>query len=438
MSKYLNLGPNDIEGLYIYGSGELDQLSPLQEMNEEGEEILETPLPRKIPLHFISQKESVKLIKCGQLFTLILSTEGNVYTFGCSDNASLGHADSTKASLVPLKFKAQGIGGGDCFGISYNRENLAFWGQFRNSNGPIGQPCVEPFYFEQRDINNEYYKKVICGANHVIILTEEKNVYTFGNNEYGQLGLNPDRIIHYLQINKLIYEKNIEDIFTGDNHSFLIKIEYGIRVLKSWGNNIYGQLGIGAHNMEYDGIFKIYTPIKVIFPGYPNISIKKVEGGAGTSICITEDNRIFVWGYNDFSILGLQDNCKVIPNPRELTFFNPLINPDNDVDNIYACNQYFYAKNSIKNRIYSWGSGDCYRLGNKKEKSEITPYLINNLFFKNLYVDDLALGCYHVVVRLIEKQFDDNRNQENFINNKSNSKKGKTKATKRKYDVYIE
>ena len=101
MSKHLNLGPNSIEGLYIYGSGELDQLSPLQ---EDGEEILESPLPRKLPLHFISPIESVRTINCGQLFTLILSTSGNVYTFGCADNASLGHAETTKASLVPLKF----------------------------------------------------------------------------------------------------------------------------------------------------------------------------------------------------------------------------------------------------------------------------------------------------------------------------------------------
>ena len=65
--------------------------------------------------------------------------------------------------------------------------------------------------------------------------------------------------------------------------------------MKSWGNNIYGQLGIGIYNGGGNVAAKIFIPTKVIFPGYPNISIKKVEGGAGTSICITEDNRIFVW-----------------------------------------------------------------------------------------------------------------------------------------------
>ena len=349
MTKNLNLGSNSIPGLYIYGSGELDQLSPLQ---EDGEEILESPSPRKIPLHFIFPIESVRTIKCGQLFTLILSTAGNVYTFGCADNASLGHEETTKASIVPLKFSVLGIGGGDCHGIAYDRENLAFWGQFRNASGPMGEPCIEPKYFDRSNINGEYLKKVICGTNHVIILTEEKNVYTFGNNEFGQLGLNPEKIFHHFQINKLIYEKNVEDIYTGDDHSFLIKFENGIRVLKSWGNNVYGQLGIGAYNRDGNGTFKIYIPTKVIFPGYPNISVKKVEGGAGTSICITEDNRIFLWGYNDFNILGLQDENKIIPNPKELVFFNPFSNPENEVNDVFACHQYFYAKNDVKNKLF--------------------------------------------------------------------------------------
>ena len=441
MTRHLNLGPNDLEGLYIYGSGELDQLSPLQETTKEGEEILESPLPRKIPLHFISPIESIRTIKCGQLFTLILSTSGNVYTFGCADNASLGHADDPKACIVPLKFSVLGIGGGDCHGIAYDRENLAFWGQFRNLSGPIGEPCVEPNYFNRSQLNGEYFKKVICGTNHVIILTEEKNVYTFGNNEFGQLGINPDRIIHHFQINKLIYEKNVEDIFTGDDHSFLVKFENGIRVLKSWGNNIYGQLGIGAYNKEGNGTTKIYIPTKVIFPGYPNTSVKKVEGGANTSICISEDNRIFVWGYNDFSILGLQSDNKIIPNPKELVFFDPYSNPENSVDEIFACHQYFYAKNSKKNKIYSWGIGDSFTLGNKKEKAETTPYLINNLFFKNLYVEDLALGCYHVVVRLIQKIYEDKQKEEIIANNIEKidiEKKEEKKAKKRKKDEFNE
>ena len=394
---------NYLEGLYLYGSGEMDQLSPLKENTEEGKEIFETSVPRKIPLHFISKTETIKLIKCGAMSTIILSTEGNVYTFGCADNGALGHEESISAKRVPLKFAATGISGGDCHGLAYNRENLAFWGQFRNRKGNIGKPCIEPFYFNNNKIQNEFYKKAISGTNHVIILTEKKNVFSFGNNEFGQAGIIPKINNNHFQINK-INEKNVEDIFTGDEHSFLIKYEYGNKILKSWGLNNNGQLGIGSYptNNEQNSI--IYVPTKVIFHGLSNISIKKVTGGSSTSLCLSEDNRVFVWGLNDFSLLGIKSEKKIIPSPKEIIFFNPYSNPNNEVDDIYSNYQYFYAKNSKTNRVYSWGSGESYILGNRKEKAETTPYLINHLFFKNLYVNCLALGSFHVAVLLTEKK----------------------------------
>ena len=149
MTRQLSLSSNETEGFYIYSSGELDQLSPLQETVKEGEEILEFTISSKIPIHFLFPIESIRLIKCGHLFTLILSTSGNVCTFCFVDNACLGHGDTFKASIVPLKFSVLGMDGGDYHGIAYDRENIAFWGQFMNLNGSLVEPCIEPNYFNR-------------------------------------------------------------------------------------------------------------------------------------------------------------------------------------------------------------------------------------------------------------------------------------------------
>ena len=190
------------DGLYLYGSGEMDQLSPLKE-EEKNADILDTKIPLKIPLHFISPQEKIKLIKCGQMFTMILSTEGNLYTFGCSDNGGIGHEDSVPAKRVNLKFRPKGISGGDCHGIAYNENNLAFWGQFRNSQGGMGEPCLEIKYYSINDIQYEHFKKVISGTNHVLMLTKEKNLFALGNKEFGQRGIDPKTNIDHLEINKI-------------------------------------------------------------------------------------------------------------------------------------------------------------------------------------------------------------------------------------------
>ena len=79
------------------------------------------------------------------------------------------------------------------------------------------------------------------------------------------------------------------------------------------------------------------------------------------------------------------------------------------------------------------GSGDSYILGNKKEKAEIDFDLINNLFFKNLFLDNLALGCYHVVTKLVMKKYEDNAEYNLDMREKIDiEKKEKIKPKKKK------
>ena len=70
----INPRNTELDGLYLYGSREMDQLSPLKD-DEKYEELYDIKIPFKIPLHFISTQEKIKLIKCGQMLTMILSTE---------------------------------------------------------------------------------------------------------------------------------------------------------------------------------------------------------------------------------------------------------------------------------------------------------------------------------------------------------------------------
>ena len=406
------MNDNNKEGLYVYGSGEMDQLSPIKE-EEKYSEIYDTKIPLKIPLHFISEKEKISKIKCGQMFTMILSTKGNVYTFGCADNGGIGHEDSIPAKKVDLNFKAIDISGGDCHGIAYNNTNLAFWGQIRNSQGCIGEPFLNIKYYNISDINNEKIKKAISGTNHVIILTEEKNIFAFGNKEYGQRGINPKEEIDHMRINK-INEDNIDDIFTGDEHSFLTKIENNKKIVKSWGLNSKGQLGIGKSSLDGEEYISIYKPTEILFD--ENIVIKKICGGNSNSLCITEDNRIFIWGANDDNLLGLNNDEPIINKPKEIIFFNKYTNPENEVNEITSAYQSFYARNTVNNKVYSWGNGDSFILGNKKEKSEKNPYLIDFNFFKNMKVSQLEMGCSHVAVLLIKEE-------RVYINNKKEEKK---------------
>ena len=64
----------------------------------------------------------------------------------------------------------------------------------------------------------------------------------------------------------------------------------------------------------------------------------------------------------------MNDNEIIISTPKEIQFFNKYANPDNEVDEIIADYQSFYARNTTNNKVYSWGRGDSYiYLGIKKK-----------------------------------------------------------------------
>ena len=99
-------------------------------------------------------------------------------------------------------------------------------------------------------INIFYYKlfkiSISCGENHAILLINGE-LYSWGDNELGQLGLG-----YYERVDNLLSKyhepqklklKNITKIKCGNCHSLALTTSNEIY---SWGNNYYGQLGIGS------------------------------------------------------------------------------------------------------------------------------------------------------------------------------------------------
>lgn len=90
-------------------------------------------------------------------------------------------------------------------------------------------------------INTNKISMITCGKSHIIILMETGDVYSKGDNTYGQLGLgdNNDR-------NELFKIGNYNkcQIVCGSYHTHILTSN----ILYSFGNNTYGQLGVGDKN----------------------------------------------------------------------------------------------------------------------------------------------------------------------------------------------
>jgi len=85
---------------------------------------------------------------------------------------------------------------------------------------------------------------VACGGKHTLSLSAHREVFAWGNNQFGQLGLAIDEYESFHTPRELFYfkEKICSWLSAGTFHSVALTIE---GYCYSWGRNDKGQLGHG-------------------------------------------------------------------------------------------------------------------------------------------------------------------------------------------------
>jgi len=89
--------------------------------------------------------------------------------------------------------------------------------------------------------------KVECGAEYTMALDKDGNLFVFGSNSYGQLGI-PGRTNKINVPQKVFLSKSagkVTDFNCGEEHSALLDSNGNVH---TWGLGIDGQLGHGNKN----------------------------------------------------------------------------------------------------------------------------------------------------------------------------------------------
>ncbi|RYE86076.1 MAG: hypothetical protein EOO75_16180 [Myxococcales bacterium] len=152
------------------------------------------------------------------------------------------------------------------------------------------------------------------GGTHTCILRESGEVKCWGDNEYGQLGLNDamDRggkasdMGANLQAAKLTPTSTPVQLIGGFKHACVRRLDGKVQC---WGANEFGQLGLGdlvnrgnkPDQMGYN------LPTVPLPEGSP---IVQLAAGDRFTCARREDNRVQCWGQADYGQLGLGDKVQ--------------------------------------------------------------------------------------------------------------------------------
>ena len=279
----------------------------------------------KIFKEMITSNTPIQKIYVGNCHSMVLNSEGKVYTWGWNNFGQCGaYPDSTKQQFIIPMFKSENNKSQKLPLINYKTSDDAL---------PI-----------------QNVSDILINDNYSIILTEKGNAISFGKNSNGELGLGNKKQIKNAQLiskfkNKvkilkttgninLLLNKNNElfiwsnskriqlqkptmiylpkriniiSISTGKNFAILLTnkgICYGI------GSNELGELGMNNTLIKY-----CITPEEIIELKKYNEHIIQVNCGYKHTVCLTEKGKVFTWGNNSYGQLGYEGSNSYKPLP---------------------------------------------------------------------------------------------------------------------------
>ena len=294
---------------------------------------------------------SIKCVGTNFGFTICISDNGNVYSVGYSDKAH-GHAELNVR--VPKKiYNLENIKMIDCSSIhsiclNYNGDVFTFGS---NVNGELGirQSYREsPFTHIPQKINIPPCIQVGCGEMFSFCLTQDNTLYSFGENYRGCLGIKKNNINQF----NIYSSQLISDINNG---------KYIMR-----GKNYNEYVGIGEHHINQHSIF---TPQLI-----SNITnVEYITCGGHHTICKTYDNKFYSCGRGNYGQLGGENFF------MNYGFIECVNWPDNIIS--VKCGIQHSLLLTLEGYVYSFGSNLQGQLGlnDKDTSSKNIPTLILNM-----------------------------------------------------------
>ncbi|XP_020812495.1 probable E3 ubiquitin-protein ligase HERC4 isoform X2 [Drosophila serrata] len=309
---------------------------------------------------------AVQQVACGHRHTLFLTANGKVYACGSNDHSQLGHDLPTKRPLLIPELQDYVIIQIACG----SRHSLALseWGQVLswgdNDCGQLGHATDQEIIQLPKVVRQLVSKTVVqiaCGNNHSLALTSCGEMYSWGSNIYGQLGVNmPNELTHSNHPVRLttLLGIPVAAIACGGNHSFLISKSSAVF---GWGRNNCGQLGLNdEENRAYP------TQLKTL----RTLGVRFVACGDEFSVFLTNEGGVFTCGAGAYGQLGHGFGSNEMLPRMVMELMGSTITQ-------VACgNRHTMALVPSRGRVYSFGLGSSGQLGTRSTKSLMLPQVV--------------------------------------------------------------
>ncbi|CAG9335929.1 unnamed protein product [Blepharisma stoltei] len=368
-----------------------------------------------------------------------LKQGGNVILFGMNrDGSCAGKNKYPNSSYNYLEHEYSEIISGYYHNAVIDKQGVLR--MFGNGNlGQLGNVNLNSTFTPQlvsHPLREVPISMVACGWLHTICVTKTGQVFTWGFNGDGQLGLgdfydrswpvmvndmdsvnyvaagylhsacikngelymwgaNPDgRLFKQpMQIKHKVFRKerspikiveisNVVEIALGVSHSLALTSNGDVYTC---GSTDHGQLGMGANYEVYSALFKI-----PLF-GYM-IKAAKIKCGDGYSAILDSQKHLYTFGKGTYGRLGLGHDMDVL-TPELVSKTLQFID--------ISCGGRHMMGIDINGETYAWGYGFYFQLGTMSQEDSMVPICINLSSTSGRWAGKISCGYYHSAIQTL-------------------------------------
>jgi alpha-tubulin suppressor-like RCC1 family protein len=297
------------------------------------------------PTHIDMGQQRMGVVACGSDHTLAISHSEDIYSCGSGRRGQLGHGvldEYGRGAFGKITYfqgiRILAVAAGKAHSVALTEDNGVFtWGDARR--GQLGHahlsdqahapdfiatpervelslPLIEGTDGEDKTRGKgttwtpkmkefpDTVVQIAAGGNHTMLTTASGEVWAFGCNHRGQLGVGDttDRFVpERVRIEDTLPERRVRAMIAecGAAHSAVLVHAAGQTHLMTTGSNEYGQLGLGDRTYRT-------TLHPVAFP--PSVRVTCVKAGEWHNAAVTEADDLYTWGRGNFGQLGHRDD----------------------------------------------------------------------------------------------------------------------------------
>ncbi|XP_051730357.1 probable E3 ubiquitin-protein ligase HERC4 isoform X2 [Ctenopharyngodon idella] len=211
-----------------------------------------------------------------------------------------------------------------------------------------------------KGLGNRQVIQITCGDQHSMALTKDGQLFVWGENSHGQLGLGKGELSTLSpQPLKSMCGIPLAQISAGGDHSFVLSLS---GVVFGWGKNSAGQLGLGDTTDRH---------VPTIVNSLNRKKIVSISCGGEHTATLSKGGTVFTFGSGGFGQLG-HNSFKDEHHPRVVAELW-----GSKVSQVTCGRRHTLVSVSSSKLIYSFGCGMQGQLGNGEMIKRSVPLLVD-------------------------------------------------------------